>query len=273
MRIQPKNLAAYAFALLFSLHLQAQPPAADDLSKYSFNYRNIIPGMPENASLGAYGNVPINTGKGVPNISFDLYTVTKGGVSIPISISYDASGIRFTDIPSAVGMKWSLNAGGSVNRSVNGIVDEDHLLLNMAGIDPDFIASQNDRINSLDMQDSSRRIANMSRDVSLDDYFYDFPGHGGSMYLGRDYEFRADKEYRKLQISYTNHLDSFIIKDNAGNTYFFGGGYTDQSLIYNTGKYNKQAHSTFGARVGWKLLKIITATKQEILFEYLPYYY
>lgn len=272
MNRKPSICLLYSIVLLFVLKANAQPPAADDLSKYSFNYRNIIPGMPENASLGAYGNVPISTGKGTPNISFNLYTLSKGGVNVPISISYQASGIRFNDIPSVVGMKWSLDAGGSVNRSVNGIIDEDYLLNNLSSIDPAHIAYQNLHVNSYETQDSSKRIAKQSLDVSLDDYFYNFPGHGGSMYLGPDQVFRADKEYRQLRISYTNHLDTFIIKDNAGNTYIFGG-YADHSTIYNTGKYNKQALSSTGARVSWKLQKIITANKQEIVFEYTSYTY
>lgn len=263
---------SYALVLLFGLKINAQPPPADELSKYSFNYRNIIPGMPENASLGSYGNIPINTGKGLPNISFDLYTLSKGGVSVPISISYQASGIRYSDISSVVGMKWNLSAGGSINRSVNGIVDEDYLLNNLDRIDRDYMEYQNAHVNAHQVQDSSKRVAEQSIDVSLDNYFYDFPGHGGSMYLGPNKKFRADKEYEQLQISYTNHLDTFIIKDNAGNTYMFGN-VADNSTIFNTGKYNRQALSSMSARVSWKLRKIITATKQEILFDYSFYYY
>jgi hypothetical protein len=252
--------------------IPAPPTVPEEPSKYSFNYTKVIPGMPEAGSLGAYGNVSLNTGKGLPNINFDLYTLSKGGVNVPISISYEASGIKYNDVPSAVGLKWNLNAGGSINRSVNGIVDEDYLVDHLQFLDVAGMEYRNLHLMGINQQDSAKRVAKGQFDVSLDNYYYNFPGHSGSMYLGKNKSFRPDKEYTRLQVSYTNHFDAFQIKDDAGNTYIFSD-YNDNSTVYNTGRYNKQALSSFSARVAWKLSKIITATGQEINFEYLPYSY
>src|SRR5215510_10364195 len=99
------------FLLLVSFFLDVSgqtPPPGEGVAKYSFNYRQIIPGMPENAALGTYGNIPVSTAKGVPQIRFNLYTVSSGGINIPISISYLASGLTYNTIPSSVGLNWSL---------------------------------------------------------------------------------------------------------------------------------------------------------------------
>jgi hypothetical protein len=267
-----KSAIALLYGFLLGTKVIAQTGSSEEPSKYSFNYSKIVPGMPENASLGAYGGVTLNTAKGLPNISFDIYTLSKGGVSVPISISYLASGIKYNEVPSAVGMKWSLNAGGSINRSVNGIVDEDFLLNNLQILDETVMDYRNIHVNSHGVQDSLKQMAKGNYDCSLDNYYYNFPGHSGSMYLGKNKQFRPDKEYTRLQVTYTNHLDTFIVKDDLGNTYIFAN-YTDNSTVYNTGKYNKQALLSFSARVAWKLRKIITATNQEITFDYIPYYY
>src|SRR5258708_7012013 len=124
-------LAFLCILLLDSSLSHAQIVGDEEASRYSFNFTKIIPGMPENASLGAYGNTAVNTATGRPDISFNLYTVSYGGVNIPITISYDASGVKYSDIPSALGMKWNLGAGGSINRSINGIADDFFLLDNL----------------------------------------------------------------------------------------------------------------------------------------------
>jgi hypothetical protein len=274
--LSPSSLRRRILTVLLLLCISAASLRAqstsEEPSKYSFDYSKVVPGMPENASLGAYGGVTVSTAKGLPGISFNLYTVSKGGVSIPISIAYQASGIKYNDVPSAVGLKWSLDAGGSINRSVNGIVDEDFLMDNLQVMSDAFMDYQNAHINSHPVQDSCLKMAKGNYDCSLDNYYYSFPGHSGSMYLGPGKKFRPDKEYTRLQVSYGNHLDSFIIKDDKGNTYIFGS-YADNSIVYSGLKYNKQAKSSFSARVAWKLRKIITATQQQISFEYTPHYY
>src|SRR5690554_2030154 len=62
-----------------------------------------MPASPNAASLGTYGDTPINTATGVPNINIPIYTLQVDGVSVPISISYHASGIQVNELATAVG--------------------------------------------------------------------------------------------------------------------------------------------------------------------------
>ena len=47
---------------------------------------------PNAGAFGKYSDIPVSHFTGVPNISIPLYTVTDGGVSLPISLSYHSSG-------------------------------------------------------------------------------------------------------------------------------------------------------------------------------------
>ena len=92
-------------------------------SYYTDHYANVVPPTPNAANFMQYGNMPVNASTGRPSISIPIYTVEEDGVQVPISISYDASGIKVSDISSTVGLKWSLNAGGMISRSINDIDD------------------------------------------------------------------------------------------------------------------------------------------------------
>lgn len=78
---------------------------------------------PNAASLGRYGEVPVGYYSGVPNISVPIHELVEGDISLPISISYHASGIKVEEVASWVGLGWSLNAGGLISVEVRGIPD------------------------------------------------------------------------------------------------------------------------------------------------------
>jgi len=79
---------------------------------------------PNAASLGQYGDYPVSHFTGLPRIEIPLYELKAGEVSLPISLSYHASGVRPDQHPGWVGMGWSFNAGGVITRSVNDLPDE-----------------------------------------------------------------------------------------------------------------------------------------------------
>lgn len=79
---------------------------------------------PESASLGKYVSLPMNLNTGTPNITIPIYTIQYGGMELPMTLTYDASGVKVEDISSPVGLKWSLNIGGAILRMVRGTYDE-----------------------------------------------------------------------------------------------------------------------------------------------------
>lgn len=90
--------------------------------------------MPGSQSLGLIGtNADLSTGTaqmGVP-----LYTLKDGNFSVPIGLSYNASGIKVEDVASNVGLNWNLEAGGRIVRIVKDKPDEAFLGLDSRGWD------------------------------------------------------------------------------------------------------------------------------------------
>lgn len=83
-----------------------------------------IPASADAAALGKYGSIPVSPYTGVPNISIPLYTIKSGDLTLPISLSYHAGGIKVEEMASSVGLGWVLNAGGAITRTVRGLPDE-----------------------------------------------------------------------------------------------------------------------------------------------------
>ena len=88
-----------------------------------FKRENIIPPSPTVAAMAKYGQIPVDYSTGIPSINIPLYTLQCGTLTIPISLSYNAGGIRVDEAASWVGLGWTLNAGGTISSHVNGIQD------------------------------------------------------------------------------------------------------------------------------------------------------
>jgi hypothetical protein len=70
---------------------------------------------PEVAAFTKYGDVPVSEYSGTSEISIPLYTVKLGSLSIPITLSYHASGIQVSQEATWVGLGWNLMAGGCIS--------------------------------------------------------------------------------------------------------------------------------------------------------------
>lgn len=79
---------------------------------------NVVPPSPEVGAFAKYGTYPVGYFTGKPDISVPIYEIKTGKLSLPISLSYDATGIRVDDVSSYVGQNWSLNANYMISRTV-----------------------------------------------------------------------------------------------------------------------------------------------------------
>jgi hypothetical protein len=82
--------------------------------------KTIIPPSPSVVALQKYGNIPVSPYTGVPDISIPLHTLKFHDITLPLSISYHASGIKVGEEASNVGLGWALNAGGVISRTIVG---------------------------------------------------------------------------------------------------------------------------------------------------------
>ena len=84
-------------------------------SSADFKMPDIIPVSPESKGMGKFGDVPVGTYTGTPDISIPIYTIKAGKLSLPITLSYHATGIEVTQEATWVGLGWNLIAGGCIS--------------------------------------------------------------------------------------------------------------------------------------------------------------
>ncbi|PWG77912.1 PH domain-containing protein, partial [Pararcticibacter amylolyticus] len=73
---------------------------------------------------GQSNPVSVNHFTGTANVSIPLYELKSGGVSMPIALSYSATGIKVKDSEGNAGMGWQVNLESSVSRVVRGLPDD-----------------------------------------------------------------------------------------------------------------------------------------------------
>lgn len=257
--------------------------AQQDISSKNM-LKKLTPITPEAASLGKYDAVPVSLYTGIPNISIPLYEVEVGDFKLPISLSYHAGGIRVEDIASCVGLGWTLNAGGVINRQPRGVPDE--AMIDNYNSYKDDIAKMNDpAVNS----DTKLAIAakwgasgssTNAYDTEPDLFSFSFLGKAGKFFhdpQGNVYMMPVDN---KLAVKHegvyyitTNNKyrwARWIVTDNTGIKYVFGrslDGLSDnleQTCNVGGGMYCDDNTSVNS----WFLSEVILTDGRKVTFSY-----
>src|SRR5689334_17656652 len=105
----------------------------------TFKLPEILPPSPDVAALTKGAELSSTPHTGGANASIPICQLKAGSYTFPVSINYSSNGYKPEEIPSRVGLGWSLNAGGSVSRIVRGKPDDfcvpyPHRYLNEADI-------------------------------------------------------------------------------------------------------------------------------------------
>lgn len=87
------------------------------------NPDNLSIAAPNAASFNRYEHNPIDLYSGTSRIDLPLHTLKDGAIELPIRLSYGTSGIKVNEEASWVGLGWTLNVGGYINRVVIGQAD------------------------------------------------------------------------------------------------------------------------------------------------------
>ncbi|MCF6318183.1 MAG: RHS repeat protein [Proteobacteria bacterium] len=184
---------------------------------------NLVPNVatPSVAELGKHISVPVSLNTGTPNISIPLYTLEYGGMQVPITLSYDATGVRVSEMANFVGLKWNLNVGGALTRIVKGGADEGtlsslgfspiqclgyYLSYGLSNYAPYFNANYTDTF-SMGVANSNfyQELVSGYRDAEPDLFSFNALNHTGRFYFNENREV----------VPYLNK--DYIIKE------FFGG--------------------------------------------------
>lgn len=224
------------------------------------NPLRVIPKSSEGTSSDQYLNMQVNTAVGVPNISIPIYTLVDKNIKIPISISYNASGVRIDNISTPVGLNWVLNAGGIISRDIMGLADE--------GPSSGWFATSSSDENSYD-DNILENFYKGFKDPAPDVFTYNFMGKSGSFFYDKN---KILHKTTNDEIKIETPLEGKPMRawDELGNCYYFEAIETTQIDVYR--EYLEPMGDLSGSgNTGWRLTKIITPTNETINFEYDTY--
>ncbi len=216
-------------------------------SSQNYQLPKILHSSPQAQNFERYGEIPVDHSTGVPNINIPLYTIKGRKLTLPLSISYHASGIKVNDVASEVGLGWVLNGKGLISRTTNGKRDEAKstvrrynnsasLLQDLSDHYLDYQCNSQDFVGSLERFNFYNTIFVDEQDTMSDRYFYSIPGGESGVFV-YDYAVFAENEnsvitlpYRPIKIKrnfgypYINSPSqdgSFEITDENGIVYTF----------------------------------------------------
>lgn len=192
---------------------------------------------PSNDLSSTFTTEDVNNFSGSSKIQIPIYQIKLKGLTIPIALNYNNTGIKVNQNATWVGLGWSLNAGGVITRSVYGFPDDiwkNNLPLNYqygflldkgeavnnfvtSGLNDEDIQKQLAMINGTIRKRSdgswvigggtSDNVARRS-DTRPDLFNYSFAGRIGKFVFGNDEKVKLIN-YEPLEFDY--------VIDNSGN--------------------------------------------------------
>ena len=244
-----RTILAVLSIIFVSPAAYSQGPAASELIKDG----TVLP-SPEAARMRRYTDHPVALNTGVLSVNIPLYTMSVGGYSLPIALSYHAAGIKADDEHCETGLGWSLLGGGCISRSVIGVPDEQ----------AKSEAYNDDNINTSLLV----KALHYDADTWYDRYSYSFAGYSGSFIIqGNSIQQLSQTD---LDIDFCDSRDegvrNFFITTPDGDRYYFTERehtrYNYVPLTYHTFGPNGQSYEAVTA---WHLSSIITANNTDTI--------
>ena len=170
----------------------------------------------------------MNLFNGTPNISIPLYDISVGELNVPISINYNASGIRVNDIPTNIGSGWSLNAGGAITRKVMGGMADEYSVNTSGPVSGSFGYLNGATVKNLVQGsfaelDYFREITDRRRmDTEPDIFSYNLPGKSGKFIFSQEDNLKPFFiPFEPLKASYVYATGALAMTDESGINYQF----------------------------------------------------
>ena len=255
------------------------------VSCVTWSRAQVIPPSPVSSEFAKYVTQEVSLYNGIPEISIPLYTINLKGLSIPINLSYHASGIKFAQDDGDVGVGWVLNPGYRISRTIYGYADE------LTPMPSDLLTTINNYKHEVGFGTPQAKLAMdqfLSRfvpngdfkvggdiDGEFDQFVFSTPNaSGGFIISDRVNKTVTTTEESNLKIDYktgqtlcpsiNDGIKGFQIIDDVGNKYSFGEYNAQNQCI------NETTSGYYGNFVGtaWGLSEIITPIGDQVKFNY-----
>lgn len=271
VKLKLVSLQCRLLSLLFSLFA---------LTTFAQVKPKVIPPSPKSAEYAKYTNYSVTLYNGLPDISIPLYSINLRGLTIPINLTYHASGIKYKQSSGEVGVGWNLNPGYRVSRTVHGYADEKESM-------PSNFSEEsiNDRVlrdkylsRFLPLLALDRPFATNGQqlDGQYDIFNYNIPSEGGSFIISdRQNRSITTLEQSNVKVSFStgatgvgalHGITGFRFNDENGSTFYFGKekvGSLSSVLEFN--------NSDQVVPTAWALTDVTTASGESVKLSYTQY--
>jgi len=186
---------------------------------------------PETASLGKFTDISVGMYTGSANVNIPLFTLTEGPLAVPMSLSYQTSGVQVGEPASMTGLGWSLNAGGRIMRTVVGKPDESINGYRSRGATYAGIPNMNPNFPlqpGTPNYEAVEGIATGLFDGEADVFSFSFGGWSGKFYLDADgVVVLVPQQNIRIEPHFTSNpsltgLRGFTVTTPDGAKYYFG---------------------------------------------------
>lgn len=260
----------------------------------------IVPLSPNAASLGKYGDVPVSLYTGQSQVSLPLYEIKLSNYVLPISLSYNYSGMKVEDYGSWVGTGWTLNTNGVINRQVRGLPDEreygyngikrvgnSNIIPLLPSLPQGIIGLNESQMLFLE------ELTKGNRDGEPDMFVFNFPSGSGKFFFDETHNYNypntdgsvpaietktnpifVPQQTYNLEAKFNHNrtlniekgvIESFKITDNSGNVYLFDKLEASNNPNIELGDSDRPDFCNT-----WYLSKITTPNNDVIEFVYTP---
>ncbi|MEI9806778.1 MAG: hypothetical protein WDO16_02230 [Bacteroidota bacterium] len=243
--------------------------------------QDVMPHSPEASAFAKNVLIPMSYVSGTPQIGIPFYTVKSGSLQAPVSLSYNASGIRVEETPAWVGLGWNLNAGGQITRTVRGDPDErpSYGYMNVPDnrkvkyVDTAHCRCIDPPINSQSWTIEHQLNTYHQLDLEPDQYNFSAMGYSGEFYYNQDSARFILVPYQNIDVE--SIPGGFRLTLPDGTRCSFGGGTADEVLTYGTSASYIDGVSSDAVVIGnvpyttsWMLTNVVDPIGKAIDFTY-----
>jgi len=210
----------FILTILLSFHLSALGQTDNNHPVVNFH-------TPQEASLITVIDNPVGLYNGNPEISYNLFTLHDGAVELPLSLQYNASGIKVKQESTWIGLGWDLDVGGMIVQDAVGRLDEQgdydvkYPYYPQGGFEgyPMCYSRLDDKYKYDVYFDRAKK-----RYFQPDVFYFRFPGGSGKFYIDYDDGSVHPLSYEKPIKIERDGETSWIITTSDGTRHWFTGG-------------------------------------------------
>lgn len=225
--LYPKTSLSIITSTILVITCVAVPANAQELP-------SVIHPSPETSALFKFQDYPMDHSTGLPTISIPLYELKVGNLTVPISISYHASGLKVADEDGPIANGWSLNAGGAISRTIHGSADFGEFKFPYPFTTTGLTNAANfPYLEKVSHYENNPQDAPRGQwlDGEYDIFSYSFNGYGGKFIFQdnnnvKTPKFFPYKPYTVIPNTSTSGLIGMDVIDDNGITYKFVGNET-----------------------------------------------